>query len=77
MWSGPARADAAIFRSRDQGRSFEPIATEQGLGRGMVMRMRPDPERAGFFAVTNAGAVLRLSADASRAEPIVEKLPPA
>jgi len=78
MWSvGPVGADAAIYRSVDRGGSFEQIAVEQGLGRGMVMRMRPDPERSGFFAVSNSGAVLRLSEDGAHAVPIAEKLPPA
>ncbi|MGH7814275.1 MAG: WD40/YVTN/BNR-like repeat-containing protein [Candidatus Binataceae bacterium] len=78
MWSaGPAGADAALYCSRNGGYSFEPIAMEPERGRGMIMRMRPDPERGGFFAAANDGAVLRLAEDGARAETIAEKLPPA
>ena len=65
-------------RSADRGESFTPISAEQNFGRGMVMRLKPDPENSGsgFFAVCNDGTVVRASADGSLAT-IAEKLPPA
>ncbi len=74
---GPAGADAVLFRSGDRGESFAPISTEQSFGRGMVMRLKADPDNGGFFAVCNDGAVLRASADGSSLATIAEKLPPA
>src|SRR6266851_8540845 len=44
---------------------FTPISTEQNFGRGMVMRLKPDPSNGGFFAVCNDGAVIRASTDGS------------
>ena len=56
---GPTGADAMLFRSADRGESFTPISAEQNFGRGMVMRLKPDPDNGGFFAVCNDGAVMR------------------
>ena len=75
--SGPAGADAIMFRSGDRGESFEPFSPDQGFGRGMVMRLKSDPENGGFFAVSNDGQVFRASADGSSLSLVAEKLPPA
>jgi photosystem II stability/assembly factor-like uncharacterized protein len=74
----PTGADAMLFRSTDRGESFTAICDEQNFGRGMVMRLKPDPENNGngFFAVCNDGTIVRASADGSLAT-IAEKLPPA
>jgi len=74
----PTGADAMLFRSADRGESFTAICDEQNFGRGMVMRLKPDPENggSGFFAVCNDGTIVRASADGSLAT-IAEKLPPA
>ena len=74
---GPTGADAMLFRSADRGESFTPISGEQNFGRGMVMRMKADPENGGFFAVCNDGAVIRASTDGSSLATIAEKLPSA
>ena len=74
---GPAGANAMLFRSGDRGESFTPISTEQSFGRGMVMRLKADPESGGFFAVCNDGAIVRATADGSSLATIAEKLPPA
>ncbi len=74
---GPAGADAMLFRSDDRGKSFTAISAEQGFGRGMPMRLKPDPQNGGFFAVCNDGNVLRASADGLSLATIAEKLPPA
>ena len=74
---GPTGADAMLFRSADRGESFTPISTEQNFGRGMVMRLKADPENGGFFAVCNDGAVMRATTDGSSLATIAEKLPPA
>ncbi|MGA7873428.1 MAG: hypothetical protein WCA22_21280, partial [Candidatus Binatus sp.] len=70
---------AVLFRSADCGESFTPISTEQRFGRGMVMRLKADPENdgSGFFAVCNDGAVMRATTDGSSLATIAEKLPPA
>jgi photosystem II stability/assembly factor-like uncharacterized protein len=77
--SNPTGADAMLFRSSDRGQSFMPISTEQNFGRGMVMRLRADPENngSGFFAVCNDGTVVRATAAGSSLATIAEKLPPA
>jgi hypothetical protein len=74
---GPTGADAMLFRSADRGESFTPISTEQNFGRGMVMRLKPDPSNGGFFGVCNDGAVIRAGTDGSSLATIAEKLPPA
>ncbi|MGA8642269.1 WD40/YVTN/BNR-like repeat-containing protein [Candidatus Binatus sp.] len=73
----PTGADAMLFRSADRGESFEPISAEQNFGRGMVMRIKADPENGGFFAVCNDGAVIRASTDGASLTTLAEKLPPA
>ena len=75
---GPAGPDAILFRSDDRGESFTAVSVEQGFGRGMLMRLRSDPQNGGgFFAVGNDGSVLRASADGTSLETIAEKLPSA
>jgi len=76
-WSGGySGADAILFRSRDRGASFTPIAAEYAWGRGMVMRLRPDSQRGGFFGVTTDGHVIR-ALEGGAVTAIAEKLPPA
>jgi hypothetical protein len=76
---GPTGPDAMLFRSNDRGESFAPISTEQNFGRGMVMRLKADPENndGGFFAVCNDGAIVRATDAGSSLATITEKLPPA
>ena len=77
-WSGShSGADAVVFRSRDRGATFEPVTSEREWGRGMLMRMRSDAERGGFFGVTTDGRVIRLRDDGATLEAVAEKLPPA
>jgi hypothetical protein len=77
-WSGShAGADAIVFASRDRGASFAPLAAEFAWGRGMVMRLRADAERGGFFGVTTDGQVIRAGAGGGAIAVIAEKLPPA
>jgi photosystem II stability/assembly factor-like uncharacterized protein len=77
-WSGShSGADAIMFMSRDRGASFAPLAAEYASGRGMVMRLRSDPERGGFFGVTTDGRVLRAHDGGLAVALIAEKLPPA
>ena len=66
-----------LFRSADRGESFTPISAEQNFGRGMVMRLKADPENGGFFGVCNDGAIVRASADGSSLATVAEKLPAA
>ena len=77
--SGPAGPDAILFRSANRGESFEPISTDQNFGRGMVMRLRADPDNhdGGFFAVCNDGSIFRSGNNGAPLEIIAEKLPPA
>jgi hypothetical protein len=75
--TGPTGPDAMLFRSADRGESFTPISIEQGFGRGMVMRLKADPENGGFFAVCNDGTILRANPDGSSLAMIAEKLPAA
>ena len=74
---GPTGPDAMLYRSDDRGESFTAVSAEQGFGRGMVMRLKSDPQNGGFFAVCNDGSVLRASADGLSLETIAEKLPAA
>jgi hypothetical protein len=75
---GPTGPDAILFRSDDRGESFTAVSAEQGFGRGMLMRLKSDPQNGGgFFAVSNDGSVLRASADGLSMETIAEKLPAA
>jgi photosystem II stability/assembly factor-like uncharacterized protein len=76
---GPTGPDAILFRSADRGESFTPISAEQNFGRGMLMRLKADPENNGsdFFAVSNDGTVMRATADGSSLSTIAEKLPAA
>jgi photosystem II stability/assembly factor-like uncharacterized protein len=77
-WSvGPAGADAVLFRSDNHGESFVPVPAEHAWGRGMVMRLRRDPETGGFFGVTNDGNVIRSGGNGGPVTAIAEKLPPA
>jgi photosystem II stability/assembly factor-like uncharacterized protein len=77
-WSGShGGAHAMLFRSDDRGMSFAPVEAEQAWGRGMVMRLRRDPEGGAFFGVTNDGNVIRATERGSVAVSIAEKLPPA
>jgi hypothetical protein len=77
-WSiGHAGADAMLFRSDDNGETFTPIPAEHVWGRGMVMRLRRDPEGGAFFGVTNDGFVIRAANRRGAVEAIAEKLPPA
>ena len=77
-WSGShAGADAIMFVSRDRGASFAPLAAEYSCGRGMVMRLRPDSARGGFFGVTTDGQVIRAEGGGGAVAAIAEKLPSA
>jgi len=77
-WSiGHAGADAMLFRSDDQGLRFTGLPAERVWGRGMIMRLKPDPEGDGFFGVTNDGYLIRASDRSSSVTAIAEKLPPA
>lgn len=78
-WStGPAGADAVMFRSLDAGQSFEALGDDVLPERGMAMRFLADPESAGdFFAVTSDGSVIRTRKMAETAMLIGERLPPA
>lgn len=81
FWStGPAGADALIFRSLDCGLSFEPIGQEGPVmpDRAMVMRFRADPESdGGFFAVTTDGSVIRVRPHGEETEMIAARMPSA
>lgn len=81
FWAtGPAGADALIFRSFDYGLSFEPLGGEGPVmpERGMVMRFRADPENeGGFFAVTTDGSVVRVRPHGETAAVVAQRLPPA
>jgi photosystem II stability/assembly factor-like uncharacterized protein len=70
-------AHAMLFRSDDRGISFAAVETVSAWGRGMVMRLRRDPEGGAFFGVTNDGNVIRATEGGSAAVSIAEKLPPA
>jgi hypothetical protein len=78
FWStGPAGADAVMFRSLDAGQSFEAIGDNVLPERGMVMRLKADPESEGdFFAVTTDGSVIRTREMGGAATLIGERLPP-
>ncbi|MBF6569248.1 MAG: exo-alpha-sialidase [Candidatus Binataceae bacterium] len=77
-WSRPAGADARFFRSDDNGWSFQPIGSGGEGTRGMVMRLREDPEAGdGFFGVLNEGTVIRSEAGRDRIAAIASGLPPA
>jgi hypothetical protein len=76
-WSiGPVGADAVLFRSDDRGETFHAVPVDHAWSRGMVMRLRPDPQSGGFFGVTTEGSVVRAN-DGAPVETIAEKLPPA
>lgn len=79
FWStGPAGADAVMFRSVDAGQSFEALGDDVLPERGMVMRFKADPENDGdFFAVTTDGSVIRTREMAETATLVGERLPPA
>ncbi len=75
-WStGGLGADAMLFRSDDCGFTFSPVLAEYAWGRGMLMRLKDDPEGAGFFGVTSDGCLIR--AIDSGVATVCEKLPPA
>ncbi len=79
FWStGPAGADAVMFRSLDAGQSFEALGDAVLPERGMVMRLKADPESEGdFFAVTTDGSVIRTREMGATATLVGERLPPA
>ena len=79
FWStGPAGADAVMFRSVDAGQSFEALGDDVLPERGMVMRLKADPESEGdFFAVTTDGSVIRTREMGGTATLVGERLPPA
>jgi photosystem II stability/assembly factor-like uncharacterized protein len=79
FWStGPAGADAVMFRSLDAGQSFEALGDDVLPERGMVMRLKADPESEGdFFAVTTGGSVIRTREMGATATLVGERLPPA
>ena len=78
---GPVGADALLFRSVDQGRTFKPLPSQDGgayPSRAMIMRLLPDPAADGaLFGVTSDGAVLRIDEHSQSVTAIAEKLPPA
>jgi photosystem II stability/assembly factor-like uncharacterized protein len=78
-WStGPAGADAVMFRSLDAGQSFQALGDDSLPQRGMMMRFRADPENEGdFFAVTTDGCVIRTRDVGETASIVGERLPPA
>jgi len=75
--TGPAGADATIFRSDDRGESFRQMPTLHAWGRGMIMRLRPDPESGGFFGASNDGHVIRSVPGETDVVAVADKLPPA
>jgi hypothetical protein len=66
-----------LFRSSDHGQSFTSILAENVWGRGMIMRLRRDPEYGGFLGVTNDGYVIRATEQCASVKAVAEKLPPA
>jgi photosystem II stability/assembly factor-like uncharacterized protein len=75
---GSSGADSMIFRSRDHGVSFEPIAEENGPARGMTMRLARDPnDSGGFFGVMSDGTVVRARDHGRTLHFIAEWLPAA
>jgi hypothetical protein len=79
-FTGPAGADALIFRSINYGLSFEALGGEGPImsERAMVMRFRGDPDNeGGFFAVTTDGSVIRAGAHGQGARVVAERLPSA
>src|SRR5260370_23750488 len=57
--AGPAGPDAILFRSDDRGESFTAVSDQQGFGRGMLMRVKSDPQKRGaLFSGRNEGGVL-------------------
>lgn len=76
-WStGRLGADAMLYRSDDTGLTFTPLDAENVWGRGMIMRLRRDPDGGAFFAVTNSGCVLRAFDHGTSIAPITDNLPP-
>jgi hypothetical protein len=81
LWAmGPAGADALIFRSFDQGRTFAPLVYADGAarpGRGAAMRFAMNPEDPNdIFAAVSDGSILRIDAASGAARLIAERLPP-
>ncbi|HEY6420330.1 MAG TPA: hypothetical protein VIX59_15140 [Candidatus Binataceae bacterium] len=70
-------ADAMLFRSDDRGESFKQVRSDGAWTRGMIMRLRQDPEGGEFFGVSTDGSVLRASNDGAGITTIADKLPPA
>jgi hypothetical protein len=67
-----------MFRSVDAGQSFEALGDDVLPERGMVMRLKADPESEGdFFAVTTDGSVIRTREMGATATLVGERLPPA
>ncbi len=82
MWPmALAGADALLFRSTDRGRSFVPMATDDGIAnsmRGMVMKLRANPaNRNEFLGVTSDGTAIRVDQRNGVIRTIADRLPPA
>jgi photosystem II stability/assembly factor-like uncharacterized protein len=81
LWAmGPAGADAMIFRSFDQSRTYAPLVYADGAvrpGRGAAMRFAMNPEDPNdIFAAVSDGSILRIDAASGAARLIAERLPP-
>lgn len=80
-WQVAARgADSIVYRSVDNGRTFESLERRFAAERGMPMRFRRAADaRSEFFGVSNIGTVFRYGVDENgfASVPITEKLPPA
>lgn len=81
LWAmGPVGADAMIFRSFDQGRTFAPLVYAGGAarsGRGAAMRFAMNPDDPNdIFAAVSDGSIVRIDAAAGVARLIAERLPP-
>lgn len=71
-------ADAMLFVSSDNGRSFRPFAATDGLWRGMVMDILQVPNNPDdLFAVTSDGKVLHWRPHEDRIAELASNLPPA
>jgi hypothetical protein len=62
-WLKEKRADAAIFRSRDEGLHWEPVVEEL---RGGVMSMCPKPDGHGILAGTSEGELISIDETGAR-----------
>ena len=81
-WSIDERgADALMYRSNEDGATFTPIASSDGVAhpmRGMVMRLIAHPEdHHVLFGALSDGGIMRIDERENTVSMIAEKLPPA